>query len=284
MHGGVLFAAASGLLLAGRAAGALGVMLAAAGLLLVLLRGRVTIASALASLELTPSSPVLGDEPALPVLPTYMAESADEGFTGAVVGVFKPRLQLLPMRGRETLDPEACTVAVRRRQLAIQTGGWWRGRLLAIGFTLVGVGLAAAVVGDQRLATAAGIASFSLVFTLWSFLGLLVLPTPSRRGVADVDRNLLAAGCGRDDLERTIGLLDNLQDRERQRPPVIETIFHPVPSVESRLRGPHAPGMRGCWDAARTAVFLSAAGLGLLGRAVHCNCGRPALWAFLPID
>ena len=284
VHGGVLFAAASGLLLAGRAAGALGVMLAAAGLLLVLLRGRVTIASALASLELTPSSPVLGDEPALPVLPTYMAESADEGFTGAVVGVFKPRLQLLPMRWRETLDPEAFTVAVRRRQLAIQTGGWWRGRLLAIGFTLVGVGLAAAVVGDQRLATAAGIASFSLVFTLWSFLGLLVLPTPSRRGVADVDRNLLAAGCGRDDLERTIGLLDNLQDRERQRPPVIETIFHPVPSVESRLRGPHAPGMRGCWDAARTAVFLSAAGLGLLGRAVHCNCGRPALWAFLPID
>jgi hypothetical protein len=244
----------------------------------------VAIAAALAPLDLTPSSPVLGDEPALPVLPTYMAESADEGFTGAVVGVFRPRLQLLPMRWRETLDPEAFTVAVRRRQLAIQTGGWWRGRLLAIGFTLVGIGLAAGIVGDARLATAEGIVSFSLIFTLWSFLGLLVLPTPSRRGVADVDRRLLAAGCDRDDLERTIRLLDDLQDRERQRPPVIETIFHPVPSVEARLRGPHAPGMRGCWDAARTSVYLSAAGLGLLGRAVHCNCGRPALWAFLPID
>ncbi len=65
----------------------------------------------------------------------------------------------------------------------------------------------------------------SLIFTLWSFLGLLVLPTPSRRGVADVDRNLLETGCDRDDLERTIRLLDDLQDRERQRPPVIETIF-----------------------------------------------------------
>jgi hypothetical protein len=280
----MLVAVASGLLLAARAAGGLGIVLAAAGLLLVLLRGRVAIAAALAPLDLTPSSPVLGDEPALPVLPTYMAESADEGFTGAVVGVFRPRLQLLPMRWRETLDPEAFTVAVRRRQLAIQTGGWWRGRLLAIGFTLVGIGLAAGIVGDARLATAEGIVSFSLIFTLWSFLGLLVLPTPSRRGVADVDRRLLAAGCDRDDLERTIRLLDDLQDRERQRPPVIETIFHPVPSVEARLRGPHAPGMRGCWDAARTSVYLSAAGLGLLGRAVHCNCGRPALWAFLPID
>lgn len=284
VHAGILIAVASGLLLAGRAAGALGIVLAAAGLLLVLLRVRVAIAAALAPLELTPSSPVLGDEPAFPVLPTFMAESTDEGFTGAVVGVFRPRLQLLPMRWRETLDPAAFTVAVRRRQLAIQTGGWWRGRLLAIGFTLVGVGLAAAVVGDGRLATAAGIVSLSLVFTLWSFLGLLVLPTPSRRGVADVDRRLIAAGFERNDLERTIRLLDDLQDRERQRPPVVETIFHPVPSVEARLRGPHAPGMRGCWDAARTAVYLSASGLGLLGRAVHCNCGRPALWAFLPID
>lgn len=284
VHAGMLIAVASGLLLAGRAAGGLGIVLAAAGLLLVLLRVRVAIAAALAPLELTPSSPVLGDEPAFPVLPTFMAESTDEGFTGAVVGVFRPRLQLLPMRWRETLDPAAFTVAVRRRQLAIQTGGWWRGRLLAIGFTLVGVGLAAAVVGDGRLATAAGIVSLSLVFTLWSFLGLLVLPTPSRRGVADVDRRLIAAGFERNDLERTIRLLDDLQDRERQRPPVVETIFHPVPSVEARLRGPHAPGMRGCWDAARTAVYVSASGLGLLGRAVHCNCGRPALWAFLPID
>ena len=284
VHGGLLLVAAIALLLAGRAAGGLGVVLAAAGLLLLLLRGRVAIAAALSPLELTPSSPVLSETAALPALPTYMAESADEGFTGAVVGVFQPRLQLLPMRWQNTLDPEFFAVAVRRRQLAIQTGGWWRGRLLAIGFTLAGVGLAAAVVGGDRLATAEGIVSFSLVFTLWSFLGLLVLPTPSRRGVADVDRKLLEAGGDREKLEQTIQLLDDLQDRERQRPPVIETIFHPVPSVEARLRGPHAPGMRGCWDAARTAVFVSAAGLGLLGRAVHCNCGRPALWAFLPVD
>lgn len=32
------------------------------------------------------------------------------------------------------------------------------------------------------------------------------------------------------------------------------------------------------------AVFLSWAGMGLLSRAVHCNSGRPELWALLPCD
>ena len=188
------------------------------------------------------------------------------------------------MQWREKLDPAAFAVAVRRRRQAIETGGWRRGRLVAIGFTLAGIALAATVVGSERLASAEGVVSLSLFFTLWSFLGLLVLPTPSRRGVADIDRSLLAAGCSRAAMERTIRQLDDLQDREQERPPVIEAIFHPVPSVESRLRGPHATGIRGAWDAARTAVYLSSAGLGLLGRAVHCNCGRQSLWAFLPID
>jgi hypothetical protein len=284
VHSAVLAAIAIGLLLAGRAGGVGGVVLAAAGMVLLLLRGRVAVASAEAPLELTPSTPVFADEAALPRLPTYMAESDDEGFTGAVVGVLRPRLLLVPMQWREKLDPAAFAVAVRRRRQAIETGGWRRGRLVAIGFTLAGIALAATVVGNERLASAEGVVSLSLFFTLWSFLGLLVLPTPSRRGVADIDRSLLAAGCSRAAMEQTIRQLDDLQDREQERPPVIEAIFHPVPSVESRLRGPHATGIRGAWDAARTAVYLSSAGLGLLGRAVHCNCGRPSLWAFLPID
>jgi uncharacterized protein YbjT (DUF2867 family) len=284
VHSAVLAAIASGLLLAGRAGGVAGVVVAAAGIVLLLLRGRVAVASAEAPLELTPSTPALADEAAQPVTLTYMAESDDEGFTGAIVGVLRPRLLLVPMRWRKALDPDAFAGAMRRRQQAIETGGWWRGRLVAIGFTIAGVALAATIVGNERLASAEGIVSLSLLFTLWSFLGLLVLPTPSRRGVADVDRSMLAAGCSRAALERTIRQLDDLQDRERERPPVIETIFHPVPSVESRLRGPHTSGIRGAWDAARTAVYLSGAGLGLLGRAVHCNCGRPSLWAFLPID
>ena len=174
VHGGLLSAAGTVLLLAGRAAGGLGVVLGGGGpACWCCCGGRVAIATALAPLELTPSSPVLSDTPALPTLPSYMVESSDEGFTGAVVGVFQPRLQLLPMRWREILDPEAFTVAVRRRQLAIKTGGWWRGRVLAICFTLIGVGLAATLVGDDRLGTADGRRQFQ------PDLHPLVVPRPA---------------------------------------------------------------------------------------------------------
>jgi hypothetical protein len=284
VHSALLLGTSLALLFAGRTGGSVGVIAAGTAIVFALLWGRIVLATAMARLELTPSLPLSDDKPDRAALSTSMGESDDEGFTGAVVGVIRPRLQLLPMRWRKVLDPEAFTVAVRRRQMAVQTGEWWRGRMLAIGFTLLGVTLAAVVIGDRRLAAAEGIVSYSLVFTLWSFLGLLTLPTPSRRGVAEVDQNLLASGCPPEVMTRTIEMLDDLQDRERQRGSLVEVIFHPVPSVQSRLRGPRATGVKGCWDAARSAVYLSVAGLGLLGRAVHCNCGRPSLWAFLPID
>jgi hypothetical protein len=168
---------------------------------------------------------------------------------------------------------DAFATAVQRRQMAVQSGAWWRGRMLAIGFTLLGIAIVAAIVGDRRLATAEGIVTFSLAFTIWSFLGLLTLPTPSRRGVEEIDQRMLAAGCQRAVLARTMGLLDDLQDRERARSSLVETIFHPVPSVQSRLRGPRSTGGHGCWDAARTAVYVSAAGLGLI-RAKRLSTSR----------
>lgn len=284
IHAALLWGIGVCLLAAARTAGVVGVIAATAGITYMLLRTRITLARAIAHLELTPSSPILQESPGLPNLPTYIAETKDEGFTGAVSGVLSPRIQIIPIRWQEILDNAALSVAVQRRQMAIQTGSWWRGRVVAILFSLTGTACVANLIGATRLATAEGIITLSLGFTIWSFLGLLTLPTVSRRGVAEVDQALLKTGCSRETLERTIESLDLLQDRERQRLPVIETIFHPIPSVEARLRGPHATGIKGTWDAARTTVFLSAAGLSLLGRAVHCNCGRPALWVFLPID
>ena len=223
------------LLFAARTAGVLGVIAAGTLLIVTLLRGSITLAAAIAHLELTPSTPELHDDPALPALSAYMGESEDEGFAGSIVGLFQPHIVLLPMRWREVLDSDAFRVAAQRRQMAISTGSWRRGRLLALAFTVTGIIIAATIVGSSQLASAQGIVTFSLIFTLWSFLGLLTLPTPSRRGVAEVDHALLANGGNRTVLERTINHLDNFQDRERERPPLIETVFHPVPSVQARL-------------------------------------------------
>jgi uncharacterized protein YbjT (DUF2867 family) len=281
-HSAVLLTAAVVLLFAGKYGGVAGTVAAGVALVLTLLRGRVALASVVAPLELTPSEPeaaAAGDR-----MPVVIAESPDEGFTGGVVGVVRPRFQLLPMKWREVLGPDGVDVAVNRRCLAVRSGSWRRGRLVALAFTAVGLTAAALLVGPSRLGTAAGTIELSLWFTLWSFAGLLTLPTWSRRGVAEVDAGVLTEGCPREAVERTTRRLDDLQDGERDRPPLVEAIFHPVPSVHQRLRGPYAHGRPGYWDAARTAIYVSLAGLGLLGRAVHCNCGRPALWVFLPTD
>jgi len=282
VHTTLLFMSATALTFAGKYGGVGGTVAAGATLALILLRSRVQIASAVAHLDLTPSA--LEGITSCDRVPVGMAESSDEGFTGAIVGVFRPRLHLLPMKWGQVLGADGLRVALRRRALAILTGSWRRGRVLALLFTLAGLTTAALLVGPARLGTAAGTIELSLWFTLWSFVELLTLPTPSRCGVAEVDERLLAEGFPRETVESTARRLDDLQDGERDRPSVVETIFHPVPSLERRLRGPHALGRRGYWDAARTSVYLSLAGLGLLGRAVHCNCGRPALWGFLPTD
>ena len=210
--------------------------------------------------------------------------SEDQGFTGGIEGVFRPRRVIFPERWTTVLGAAAFEVVRQRQQLAVLTGSWFRGRVLALGFTWTGIAISAVLVGRDHIGSAQGVIEMSLIFTLWSFVGLLLLPTPSRAGVAEVDGAVRQSGIDGPLVDETIRKLDTLQDAETERPTGVELIFHPIPSVDSRIEGPTSRNIRGFLGAARTAVYLSAAGLGLLGRAVHCNCGRPALWVFLPSD
>jgi len=281
-HSALLFLAAMAILLAGRWGGIVGTTAVGLGTSILLLRGRVALASLMAPLHLDPSEPTFfpsGDS-----LPISVAQSPDEGFTGAVMGVLQPRWQIVPARWRQVLGAAGFEVAASRRSLAVKTGSWWRGRVVALLFTLAGLSIAAWLVGSTKLGTVAGTVEFSLWFSLWSFVGLLTLPTLSRRGVIEVDERAQIEGQTTEALRTTSHLLDELQDGEPRRPALGEIIFHPIPSLQNRLEDPRAQGRIGFWDAARTSVYLSLAGLSLLGRAVHCNCGRPSLWVFLPTD
>ena len=282
-HTIMLTLAGLALLLAGRGFGVAGVILASAALVLILLALRGQLAQIIAPLQSSPQSP-LPASPAPNHLPIECFASDDEGFTGGIIGVIRPRRVLLPLRWIEQLGPAGITVVQARRGLAVTTGSWARGRFLALLFTLVGVAVAAVIVGSANIGTGSGIITLSLLFTLWSFVGLLILPTFSRAGVVEVDAGLRRSGLDNGLIDETILKLDALQDAEPERPVGIETIFHPIPSVLNRIEGPSSQNPRGFLDAARSSIFLSAAGLGLLGRAVHCNCGRPALWVFLPSD
>ncbi len=281
-HSVLLFLSAVVIMFAGRWGGVPGTVAAGLVLSLLLLHGRIWLAGLAAPFDLT-SREAKSSGPGDP-LPIALAQTRDEGFTGGVIGVFRPRLHVLPARWREVLGSDGFEVAVTRRSLAVKTGSWWRGRAVALLFTLAGLTGAAWLVGTARLGTSGGTIAFSLWFSLWSFLGLLTLPSLSRRGVIEIDERAGAEGLSPMTMRTTTRLLDELQDGEPTRPTLVETFFHPIPSVQTRLDGPRAQGRIGYWDAARTSVYLSLAGLGLLGRAVHCNCGRPALWVFLPTD
>lgn len=271
------------LYIAATAVGAVGVVAASILITLVLLAVRSPLARLTARLTPTPSSidPVSVRSQQVPI-ESY--KSDDEGFTGGFTGVLRPRRIILPTRWVADLGSPGLEIIRQRRRFAIQRGAWFRGRVLSLFFTWTGIGLVAFSLGDARLSSAAGIIDLSMFFTLWSFVGLLVLPTLSRAGVAEIDGQLRRQGVSSEDLDRTVRTLDALQDREQARPSGVELIFHPIPSVQNRIDGPRTRSVIGFLDAARSAVFLSAAGLGLLGRAVHCNCGRPTLWVFLPSD
>lgn len=213
-----------------------------------------------------------------------VADARDDGFVGGLIGLPGLERLVLPEAWLRDLNPDQLTIQLARRRAALDTGSRWRGVILALAWNLSGFILSARLTGSDT-ATLSGLVTTSLGFTLWSFLGLLLLPTPSRAGVFEVDHAIKAQGFSPSATESLLRILDARQDGEPDRPAGVEMIFHPVPALGSRLASlDRADRGRGCWHAARMALPLSWAGLGFLSRAVHCNCGRPELWVLLPGD
>ncbi|MEM7810947.1 MAG: hypothetical protein AAF532_05665 [Planctomycetota bacterium] len=205
----------------------------------------------------------------------------DEGFTGGVFGLFRPQV-LLPARWSEALSAEEFEAVVARRRAVIASGERLAGLLGAAAWVLAGTALALLLpqAGGQ---TATQVVVLYCGTTWWTFLGLLLLPTLSRNAVLGLDERVRRDGVSDDVLRSASSKLDALQDDEPSRPTVVESIFHPLPSVENRGEAARPPGV-GTWHIARTMVYLSWATGGLLSRSVHCNAGRPQLWVFLPCD
>jgi hypothetical protein len=225
---------------------------------------------------------------------TNIFEVTDPAFVGGWVGLPGRECLVLPSKWLpsqsgvlqlNTLSVEAVALQISRRVGVLQSGSRSRGILLALVWNVSGFYLATFLPG-AGVNSVAAIISTACGFTLWSFAGLLLLPSLSRPGVLAGDYFALQRRVSQQLFEKTITTLDKLQDDEPTRSAGIETIFHPIPSVESRLawleKTPPEP--IGAWQSARVALFLSWGCLGLLSRAVHCNSGRPELWVLFPGD
>lgn len=199
----------------------------------------------------------------LPIPDAVSVVSAfDPGFTGGVTGLPGRETVVIPEPWLRNLPPEAVAVEVARRVGAVRSGSRMRGILVALVFNAVGLALsmhlAVLVPGvrppalssppartavrnqawpdaDAASQTVDGLLSTSLWFTLWSFVGLLTLPTVSRGAVFAADLRAARAGVPAGLLAKVIRDLDRLQDDEPVRSAGVESIFHPIPGAARRI-------------------------------------------------
>lgn len=210
--------------------------------------------------------------------------STDSAFVGGLVGLPGRERLVLPSAWVETLPADVVAMQVTRRIGVLVTGARARGIGLALLWNGIGFALASQLPrADLRNAT--GLINAGLWFTLWSFVGLLLLPTLNRPGVLEADLYARCNGIGEETIERGMIDFDRLQDDEPNRSRWVERVFHPIPSVTNRMKAMHGDAMnRGAWQGARVTLYLSWAFFGFLSRAVHCNVGRPELWVLFPGD
>lgn len=256
---------AFGLFWVGQRFGLGGALLAMVGWMLLLVLGQEWLARLVS--RLVPSG--VHDN-------AVLVSAKDPGFSGGWAGL-GPTLRLwMPAHW----PAELREVQIVRRQGVLHTGARTRGLLVAIAFNLAGLTVSYSLTPGAGFASSGEYLHLVFGFTLWSFLGLLTLPSVTRSAVRLADHHAARHGVA---WQHAAQALDRLQDDEPARSPWIERIFHPVPSLHSRLAS-SAPPSWGAWQAARLALYLGAAVPGLLARSVHCNAGRPELWVFYPAD
>lgn len=285
--------AAAVLMVAARADGASAAIVAFVVLQLLLAQFRAPLSRVIASFGTDPVTPQLrtvAQGAGIDASRICVAATEDEGFVGGWSGIF-PRVLVLPAHWLDLPD-DALVAALRRRRIIAESGAHRRGVLGAVAWnTLGGASVLALTAAD--LATAAGVLTLAAGMTLWAFLGALLLPTVSRAAVFTADA-AAARECGTAAVSDLIEHLDQWQDDEARRSAGVETIFHPVPARTRRIERLHKASRSGgtdknvhAWTAhhiARHALWLSWGTLSPLSRLVHCNVGRPALWAMLPGD
>jgi len=279
---------AIGLLTAGRWGGTSWVLLTALGLMWISQRLRRWL---LLRREIPNSSHPLRIDRAKQILaswgikdyPTKIIEHADEGFTGGIISLKGQSWILIPRLWVEKLSPDSLACVLARRGLAIETGAYRRGVLGAYAWNIFGLFLSGLWPG-AGFTSVAGLTATFCYFTLWSFVGLLWLPSLSRRGSMALD-GLLNFKIQRPELIRETALqLDRWQDNEPDRSEWIERIFHPIPNAAKREGLEQNRNRWIVWNSARLTLAYSWGCVGFLSRAVHCNVGRPELWLMLPID
>ncbi len=204
----------------------------------------------------------------------------DPAFTGGIVGFGCRAMSVLPTRWRESLPKSELAVESRRREWQIANGLPGRTFVVVLSWNLLGAWVGTSVLELAKRAPAEALIGHACWMTLWAFASLLVLPVLSRKAVFAADRAAADSGL---EARAWITRFPTLTGEDGNASSAIQTIFYPIPSTAMRLRAlDHAPAGFVPGNLARSNLYYSWATLTVLGRAVHCNVGCPALWVFPP--
>jgi len=204
----------------------------------------------------------------------------DPAFTGGIVGLGRHAKSLLPTSWVSTLPEPELTVESARRRWQIANSLPARTFMLILLWNLLGTFIGTEVFQFATRPPAVALGGHACWMTLWAFASLLVLPALSRKAVFAADHAATDSG---HDPRAWITRFPALVGEDGSPNAVVQAIFYPVPSAETRLRQMAHPStgfVSG--NLARSNLYYSWATFTLLGRAVHCNVGRPALWVFPP--
>lgn len=215
---------------------------------------------------------------------TSVLGHSDQRFAGGITGLPGFETIVVPRDWDSRLRPSSLNMLVNRRHAAITSGGRLHGIIFAMAWNVAGFTLAIIAV-NAVVVSVADLVSVYLWFLLYSFAGLLILPIFNRRGVFALDRHVMTSRSYPEFCE-AITDVDRLTEQDPERSASEESVFQPIPCPERRIKALSVPrsGTVAAWNVARTTLFLSWAFGGPLARAVHCNVGRPELWAMMPVD
>lgn len=209
-----------------------------------------------------------------------VTKAGDPAFTGGLVGFGRGAGILIPEAWLGRVPRAELSVEILRRRWQVRHGLPVRAFLVLLMWNLLGVWIGEVVVDWGELPAGQALISLACWMTLWTFVSLLILPFLSRGTVHGADQAAVEAGM---DPRGWIELFPGITGEDGNPRAALQNIFYPIPSAAMRLRslGESRSGVV-LGNLARTNLYQSVAGLTLLGRAVHCNVGRPALWVFPP--
>ena len=211
---------------------------------------------------------------------SLVADGTSTAFTGGIVGFGRGARSLLPTSWATGLPQDQLAAESCRRQWQVERGLPARTLILVLCWNLLGASIGSFAFRLTERPHAEALLAYACWMTIWAFVALLLLPTLSRTAVFAADR--FAADSGHDP-RNWIAHFPDLVGEDGSSRSAVQAIFYPIPSAALRLRQleqPRSGTILG--NLARTNLYYSWATLTLLGRAVHCNVGQPALWVFPP--